>query len=63
MDRRKFLTSTRTTALSSSVLPFLKFTPAEAAPAATAVGVIGQTINSLVSRQTFAPLSLTSNSY
>jgi peptide/nickel transport system substrate-binding protein len=47
MDRRKFLTSTGATALSASVLPFLKFTPAEAAPAGTAVVVIGQTINSL----------------
>ena len=47
MDRRKFLTSTGATALSASVLPFLKFTPAAAAPAGTAVVVIGQTINSL----------------
>ncbi len=47
MDRRKFLTSTGATALSASVLPFLKFAPAEAAPAGTAVVVIGQTINSL----------------
>lgn len=47
MDRRKFLTTTGATALSASALPFLKFTPAAAAPSGTAVVVIGQTINSL----------------
>lgn len=47
MDRRSFIKNTGATALSASVLPFLKYTPAQAAPAGTAVVVIGQTINSL----------------
>ena len=47
MDRRKFIKTAGATALSANVLPFLKFSTAEAAPAGTAVVVIGQTLNSL----------------
>ena len=47
MDRRKFLKTAGATALGANVLPFLKWVPAEAAPAGVAVVVHGQTINSL----------------
>ncbi len=47
MDRRKFIKTAGMTALSASVLPFLKFSSAAAAPSGSAVVVIGQTINSL----------------
>ncbi len=47
MDRRNFIKAAGATALSANVLPFLKFSTAEAAPAGTAVVVIGQTLNSL----------------
>lgn len=47
MDRRKFLKAAGATALGANILPFLKWLPAEAAPAGVAVVVHGQTINSL----------------
>jgi len=47
MDRRNFIKTAGATVLGANVLPFLKFAPAEAATAGTAVVVIGQTINSL----------------
>ena len=47
MDRRNFIKTAGMTALSASVLPFLKFSSAAAAPSGSAVVVIGQTINSL----------------
>ena len=47
MDRRKFIKTAGVTALGASVLPFLKFSSAAAAPSGSAVVVIGQTINSL----------------
>lgn len=46
-DRRDFLKAAGATALTANMLPFLKALPAHAAPADTAVVVIGQTINSL----------------
>ncbi len=47
MKRRDLLKSAGAVSLGATVLPLLKHTPASAAPAGTAVVVIGNTINSL----------------
>ncbi len=48
MDRRDFLKTAGTSAaVGAGVLPFLKFVPAEAAPAGVLVVVTGETINSM----------------